>query len=203
MIHTYVPYADKEHPMNLGWAYNNFMKLIGEDDWACFLDHDACFTTSTWYTQLEDAIAKNPEIGAFGCRTNRVANMYQLVGGIDTYNNDIEYQRKIGNEIKEKYKDSIFTVTENTLQNGFSGVFILISKKTWKKIGGFLEGQFLGVDNDLRHRLEAKNIPFAIIDGVYVYHWYRFSNPYPHSVPILAKIAEFNKTKNEIFLYRR
>lgn len=202
MIHTYIPYADKEHPMNLGWAYNNFMKLIGDDDWACFLDHDACFTTSSWYTQLEDVIAENPEIGAFGCRTNRIGNTYQLVGGIDTYNNDIEYQRKIGNEIKEKYKDSISMVTENTLQKGFSGVFILISKKTWKKIDGFLEGQFLGVDNDLRYRLKAKNIPLAIIDSVYVYHWYRFNNPYPHSASIIAKIAEFNKNKS-LFLYKR
>lgn len=202
MIHTYIPYADKEHPMNLGWAYNNFMKLIGDDDWACFLDHDACFTTSSWYAQLEDVIAENPEIGAFGCRTNRIGNTYQLVGGIDTYNNDIEYQRKIGNKIKEKYKDSISMVTKNTLQKGFSGVFILISKKTWKKIDGFLEGQFLGVDNDLRYRLKAKNIPLAIIDSVYVYHWYRFNNPYPHSAPIIAKIAEFNKNKS-LFLYKR
>ena len=56
MIYTHIPYADSEHPKDLGWAYNNFMNNLGDDDWACFLDHDAMFTVSDWYPRLERII---------------------------------------------------------------------------------------------------------------------------------------------------
>lgn len=203
MIYTHIPYATNERPKDLGWAYNNFMENLHEKDWACFLDHDAMFTTSDWYPKLESIINNNPNIGAFGCRTNRVANMYQLLGGIDIYNHNIEYHRKIGSEVSEKFKNQITLIDESTLQDGFSGVFILISKKTWKHINGFKQGQFLSVDNDLRHRLNAHDIKFAIINEIYVYHWYRADNPYPHSTKILDGINSINKKHNNIFLYKK
>ena len=60
MIHTYIPYAPKTQKLNLGWAYNNFMSLVEEDDWVLFLDHDATFTTRDWYPQIEETIISNP-----------------------------------------------------------------------------------------------------------------------------------------------
>jgi hypothetical protein len=56
MIHTYIPYAPSSINKNIGAVYNGFMNMISDDDWACFLDHDAMFTTLDWYKQLEDIV---------------------------------------------------------------------------------------------------------------------------------------------------
>ena len=202
MIHTYIPYADKEHPMNLGWAYNNFMKLIGEDDWACFLDHDAMFTTSDWYNQIEDIIKDNPDVGVFGARTNRIASRHQLVGNIDVNNHDIEYHRKIGSHIKTKWYSDVFLLdSKKTRDAGLSGVVILIQKRTWSKLGGFKPDGFLGVDNDIRYRADDKNVKVGIMNGIYVYHWYRADRPENNKrgFRILRKISNkwFRKTQKK------
>ena len=75
--------------------------LPNDDDWACFIDHDAMFTTSNWMNQLHDIIHKNPSIGAFGARTNRVGYSWQLLGNIDVDNHDIKYHRAIGQHLQK------------------------------------------------------------------------------------------------------
>jgi len=167
MIHTCIPYTPKELGNNLGWAYNNFMELLPEDDWACFLDHDATFTTRYWYYQLEDIIKKYQDVGLYTCLTNRIGNFQQLVKGVDKENHDIKYHRQIGKQLQENYYDDVFSIT-----NPLSGVIILISKKTWRTVGGFIDG-FLGVDNDIHKKCLSNNIKVGLMAGVYVYHWYR------------------------------
>lgn len=174
MIHTYIPYTPKQLGNNLGWAYNNFMELLPEDDWACFLDHDATFTTRYWYHQLEDIIIKHSDIGLYTCLTNRVGNSQQLVKGVDKENHDIKYHRQVGKQLQDDYYDDVFFIT-----NLLSGVVILISKKTWKKVGGFTNG-FLGVDNNIHKKCLDNNIKVGLMAGVYVYHWYRGDGDVSH-----------------------
>ena len=194
MIYTNIPYAPKECDKNIGCAYNKFMELLpNDDDWACFLDHDAMFTTSTWYNQLNDIIRKHPTIGAFGARINRVAYPWQLIGNIDIDNHDMIYHRSIGNHLQKKYyyKVSPGSLCGHNNQPGpsrFSGTLILVKKSTWKVIGGFKQDGFLAVDDDFRERLATHNIQFGIMDGVYLYHWYRADNPYETSAPMLDKV---------------
>jgi hypothetical protein len=174
MIHTYIPYTPKELGNNLGWAYNNFMELLPENDWACFLDHDATFTTRYWYYQLEDIIKKHPAIGLYTCLTNRIGNSQQLVKGVDKENHDIKYHRQLGKQLQDDYYDDVFSIT-----NPLSGVVILISKKTWQATGGFANG-FLGVDNDIHKKCLSNNIKVGLMGGVYVYHWYRGDGDVSH-----------------------
>ena len=103
------------------------------------------------------------------------------MGNIDPYNHDISYHRKIGNFLQSNYYDDVQHITKKLRPKGFSGVFILIKKSVWKKINGFKTTGFLGVDDDLRHRLNIYDIPLYIMNGVYVYHWYRADNPYLHA----------------------
>lgn len=219
MIYTHIPYTPMEHGNNLGYAYNQFMKMLpNDDDWACFLDHDAMFTTSNWYSQLSDIIDKNPNIGAFGARTNRINCTYQLVGNIDVYNHDIAYHREIGNHIQNKWYDDLLEIGGNKIRRGlvegdlvsrgFSGVLILIQKQTWNKINGFKKDGFNNIDNDLRVRLFKQNIPFCIMNGVYVYHWYKADAPYKRAVDKFNIINETYEKDNKcnfqlknIFLY--
>ena len=68
MIYTHIPYAPKESDKNIGFAYNKFMEMLpSEGDWGCFLDHDAMFTTKSWYKQLNDII-EDKNYDAFPCK---------------------------------------------------------------------------------------------------------------------------------------
>lgn len=203
MIYVNVPYATAECGQNIGCAYNKFMELVpGDNDWACFLDHDAMFTTDTWMTQLTDIINRHPNISAFGARANRVGYSWQLVGNIDIDNNDIKYHREIGHQLQKKYYDKVSIGATFELPNSppskfsgnliseprFSGTLILVKKSTWNAIGGFKTSGFLEVDDDFRKRLSQHNLGFGIMDGVYLYHWYRADDPYETSAPMLNKV---------------
>ena len=152
-------------------AYKRFMNLVPDDDWVCFLDHDASFTTPDWYPQLEEIIETNPEYGAYTCMMNRVGQQYQIPQGINPNNHDMKYHRAVGKSLQEKYRTSISPLN-NVGGRLLSGVLILISKKTWNSINGCPDG-FLGVDNEIHRRCIVNNIPVGLINGVYLYHWYR------------------------------
>tara|TARA_R110000765_G_scaffold407229_1_gene504469 strand:- start:25 stop:561 length:537 start_codon:yes stop_codon:yes gene_type:complete len=169
MIYVNIPYCPKEKGQNIGFAYNTFMGLLGEDDWACFLDHDAMFTTINWYHQLEDIIKKHPNIGLFSCMTNRIGNFPQKLQNIDENNHDMKYHRLIGKQLQDTYYDQVRT---EHLHHLISGVMVFISKKSWEVVGGFMNG-FLGVDNDIHQKCINHNIQVGIMNGVYTYHWYR------------------------------
>ena len=178
MIHTYIPYCPKDQGgYNLGWTYNTFMKLVDEDDWVCFLDHDATFTTRNWYHQLEDIIKEHTDVGLFTAVTNRIGQPAQVIDIDDKDNHDIAYHRKIGKKLQKKYSSSVSPF--NNPEVLLSGVVILISKKTWRLTGGFADG-FLRVDRNMHERCLDKNIKVGLMDGVYVYHWYRGDGDIAH-----------------------
>jgi GT2 family glycosyltransferase len=171
VIHTYIPYAPRSTDKNIGAVYNNFMTMIPPGDWACFLDHDAMFTTLDWYKQLEDIIEglriSHPEAGLLTTCTNRIGNLEQLIDGIEPQNHDIYYHRKIG---KQRQIDHGMSLRE--CDHWLSGVVMLMSKKVWTETQGFADG-FLGVDNDIDRQIRELGYKSYIMDGVYCYHWYR------------------------------
>lgn len=176
MIHTYIPYCPKPNGQDLGLAYNKFMEILDEDDWACFLDHDAMFTTKDWYHQIEEIVEIHKDYGLFTCNTNRIGNPHQKPFKVDQNNHDIKYHRQIGQQVQDANRHVIRDVTKGQL---ISGVVLLINKKTWKKVGGFKPG-FLGVDNDIHAKVRMAGDKVGIMDGVYVYHWYRGDNDFSH-----------------------
>lgn len=146
------------------------METIGDDDWACFLDHDAMFTTPYWYHQIEEIIRQYPDAGIFTVMTNRIGNPHQkYTEGDSETNHDIYLHRKIGLKLQAKYGNSVSSLTNSQL---ISGVVIIIQKKVWKEIGGFKSG-LLGVDNDIHEKCKARGFKVLLMKGVYVYHWYR------------------------------
>lgn len=167
MIYYNIPWnTDK----NIGIAYNSFMKMLNDEDYACFIDADACFTTYYFGKQLEDIVREYPECGFFTGRTNRVGCKWQVYIRSDARSNDIKYHRIIGEKLyNNNYKDCIDRSNEGVM----SGVLMLIRKSTWKKVGGFLEDGMLGVDNDFHNKCIANDEKLYLMKGVYVYHWYR------------------------------
>ena len=145
------------------------MKLVGIDDWVCFLDHDATWTTRDWYHQLEEIVARYPKAGMFTAVTNRIGNPHQLINQLPKDNHDIAQHRKVGQNLQNSMRAEVIDATESQL---VSGVVILIKKSTWQKVGGFKSG-FLGVDNDMHSKIKDAGMKVYIMPGVYVYHWYR------------------------------
>jgi hypothetical protein len=175
MIHTYITYAPSYVDKNIGWAYNNFMKMVPDDDWVCFLDHDAMFTTGDWYKQLEEIVSiaeKTPDnkIGLLTSLTNRIGNEEQIIFKKDSEeakNHDMYFHRKWGRSQQKYHRTSL-----QKAKNLISGVVMLFPKKVWLKTNGFKDG-FLGVDNDFDQQVRRAGYSTYIMKGVYTYHWYR------------------------------
>ena len=172
MIHPYIPYAPSTQSKNIGWACNQFMQMLPPNDWACFIDHDALFTTSTWYKLLESVAAKadRNNIGMYTACTNRVGNPEQIVFPKDSpeaQNHDFRFHRKIGQQRSLTFGES-FRIAKRPL----SGIVMLLSREVWSLTSGFKNG-FLGVDNDIDFKIRQLGYQTAILDGLYMYHWYR------------------------------
>ena len=147
------------------------MTMIPDGDWACFLDHDAMFTTLDWYKQIEEIIEEvslcDRPVGLLTTCTNRIGNLEQVIAGVESQNHDIYYHRKIGRQRQLDHRHSL-----RECDFLISGIVILISKEVWKKTNGFIDG-FLGVDNNIDEQIRALGYKSYIMDGVYCYHWYR------------------------------
>ena len=169
MIVTMIPYCPRSEGINLGLAYNELMNRLRDEDWACFIDHDACFTTHDWYAQLEEITAGLTEPCVLTAVTNRVGSLWQLAPGVDRGDHAMDYHRRVGRAFQSASRRSLRDVTDESLM---SGVVILLSKKTWSLLGGFAEG-FLGVDNAIHQAARDRGCRVYLMEGVYVYHWYR------------------------------
>lgn len=177
MIYTFVPYCppDVGEGRDLGYAYNRCMGLIGADDWALFLDHDAMFLTPDWYPQVCGVVERHPDAGLFTAVTNRVGNPAQVVRHpalIDSH--DVVKHRELARRRREAYRHRTLDVTRSRAY--VSGVVLLLSKRAWEAVRarngtGFERGFY--VDNALHRDVAAAGFGVRIMEGVYVYHWYR------------------------------
>ena len=167
MIYNFIPYAPGEKE-ELGKTYNRYMELLKDNDWACFLDHDAMFTTTDWYHQLQEIIADNPEYSCLSAVTNRIGNPQQKIANLKP-NHDMIYHRKIGSMSQDQNRTTVIDVTD---KHCISGVVILVKKSAWKKAGGFKDG-FLGIDNKFHQSIAKAGMKVGVCRGLYVYHYYR------------------------------
>ena len=172
LIFENTPYRSDK---NLVVSYNSFMELIPDTAWALFRDGDTMFLDSYYGITLENVINKNPNCGCFTAITNRI---YPKQQRISCEGDDIEVHRKMAKEQLNKYGSECLKMVPKPYMSGFC---FLLKKATWKKIGGFKPwhkngSTMLGVDNQLHIDLIKHNIDVMIMQGVYVYHWYRGGN---------------------------
>ncbi len=166
---------------NLGKYYNDFMRMLPNDeDFACFVDGDTIFTTADYGHAVHEVVSYYPNIGCFTCCTNRVGFSTQIAPGVNVETNDIAYHRNFGKKLYETYgtqcKDITLVKSPVNKQIYMSGVMILLQKKLWKKIGGFHEDKILGIDNHLHKAIMLANEKIYLMQGIYIYHWYRWPN---------------------------
>ena len=160
-----VPYSPDG---DLGGAYNRFMQLLPEDGWACFLDHDAIWTTRHWYDQIARAITAVPNAGAITAVTNRIGNARQLARRAPA-DHDMRKHRKFGMVQLVQHGEKLVDITN---AEPMSGVVIILSKVAWRACGPLPSG-LLGVDNYLHAALRRAGRRVFLMPGLFVYHWYR------------------------------
>ncbi len=167
-VYHFIPWdSDK----NIGRSYNKSMSLIGDGDWACFLDGDAVHTTTYFGKRIEEIIKANPSFSLFTCYTNRIGCPYQIAPGVDLKSNDQAYHRILGEKIWDSNKSKVIDITHEV--GLLSGVLILINKDAWSKAGKFKEEKMLGIDNDIHKKVRAAGFKVGLMKGIYVQHWYR------------------------------
>lgn len=169
MIFYFTPYSLEK---DLGKGYNDYMKLIGDDDWACFTDGDVMFLRPDFGHQIAEYVQNYPNTGLFTAYTNRVGTLEQC------------YQGKISDENKidlHIFLSKIIT-TKNIkkINHVISGHLMLIKKSVWKRVGGFPEKEkkanILGVDNVFSQKILDAGLEILVMEGVYVWHTYRLGD---------------------------
>jgi GT2 family glycosyltransferase len=171
MIYFFIPYSTEK---DLGKCYNEMMSLLPNDeDYACFTDGDAMFTTHNFGHQIKEITETYPEVPLFTAMTNRVGTKYQCVGGVwETEALKIHWE--IGAQFAQEDYLTCADITNKAIESPFSGVLILLRKKEWKDCGGFKEGiGMLGADNSIHQRIVNMGKKVYLMTGVYVLHWYR------------------------------
>ncbi len=159
--------ADKD----LGKAYNDAFKLIGEDDWLCLRDKDTLFLTHDAPKIIESYVDMLPNAGIFTCYTNRISlsSKHQLLQDKIDDRADMRLHIQIAEMKKQK-----FTYTE--LHSFISGFLMVISKRTWND-HKFKEGAgCLGIDNEYSQRILDAGLKIVRMNSVYLWHSYRLLN---------------------------
>jgi GT2 family glycosyltransferase len=165
-VHILTPYSIEK---NLGGAYNQAMRLIPENDWACFIDYDVLFLTPDCGFILHEYAKLLPDAGLLTCYTNRIHPKadQQLLNGVSE-NFDVKHHHDIA--VNQKWQ--LFKHTE--LKREVSGFLMLISKKTWNEVK-FNESEniCLSIDNKYCWALFEKCKKIYRMEGLYVFHLYR------------------------------
>lgn len=166
MIYYFTPYTKG----NLGQAYNHYCELVpNDDDWITFIDGDVMQLHMNWGDIWSTILNQNENAGIITCLTNRawLYNHDQVVYSMYNETNIISHRLFA---IKQ-FHDKQYFVRQMT--NKFlSGFFFSFKKKTWKTVGGFVNG-ILDVDTNFYHKVVATGKPCLVSEGFYVLHYYR------------------------------
>lgn len=169
MIHVCTPYRlDK----NLGKAYNDEFKKIGNDDWVCMHDWDVKFLLSESISHLYGYVERFPKADVFTCFANRshANSTQQLLGGKVSDNADMYHHLNLA----IRQKEFLYQATEIT--GNISGFLMLISKRLWKEIKFTEDMKCLGVDTWFSKCLRENGKKVLRMDGIYIWHTYRLLN---------------------------
>lgn len=173
MIYHFQPYSTER---NLGKAYNDHIKLIGDDDVAVLTDGDTCWLTPDYGMVIAEYVAKYPD-AVLTCWTNRINEKaeQQYPDKSVRENSNIVDHLNIAKSLS--YND----VHATPLHGFVSGFCLVVPKKVWNETK-FPEQQMyegrgphnlLGVDNFWTNEIRAKGVQVLRMESVYIWHTYR------------------------------
>lgn len=158
----FTPYA---FDRNLGRAYNKYMRMIPDNDWACFMDGDMMFLMPDWGHQIQQAVIDNSDAGIITCTTNRISNKKQKLEEIST---DILVHKR---KAKERYNARNRKYRE--CKKNIGGFLMCVKKSVWERIPFPESGSLLNVDTVFSRTILRNHKKIIIMEGMYVFHYYR------------------------------
>ena len=167
-IDVKIPY---ESGRQLAFAYNRAMETA-TSEWVLMVDHDIYLATNPhWYAMSLNAVEQlqNKKVGWITAKTNRIGNKSQLYS-VQNDSDDLNQHIDIASKLYEERGDTISVAKGN-----LSGFFILTNKTAWQSVGGFKDqGKGLSaVDNIYSKELRANGFGMYVMDGLYLYHFYK------------------------------
>lgn len=159
MIYYSSPYRTDK---NIGKANNDFIKLLPDDSWVCITDADTCFLNPDYGSRIEEIVNKyGKEFDLIGCLTNRIGSPHQQYNGFDD-NLDMMHHYNIA---KSKLNDKM-------IPGEVAGFFMLFSKATWDRAGGFIENR-ITADKLFNKSIKRMGGKVGVYQGLYIFHAYR------------------------------
>jgi len=176
----------------LGFAYNRAIRNSWAD-WVLLLDHDVLLLNPNWYEICQRVIKEHPRAGMFTCWTNNIGCKKQKLKEAPR-GHDLKKHREKAREIWERFG----LQTTQLRRQLIGGFLMLVRKSAWKKIGGFVETGFFGVDNDFHHCLHKAGLEVWRMDGLYCYHLRERKDRTWLKGTCLASAHELKRTPEEL-----
>lgn len=175
MIYYHTPYATNG---KIGEYYNQAVNICpSDDDWVCFTDRDVWFPHHH-YGHIIEEYSKTTEYGLLTCKTNRVGPSYQNCNGAYWHEESNNKHVEIAESMYKEHGLKITDITDTIPY--ISGMLMMIKKSTWKKSGGFPVIGYpnnLFIDNDIHIAVKKCGERVGLMEGVYVWHYYRNGVP--------------------------
>lgn len=164
-----IPFMEEQ---SIGRAYNREMERLDNHGWAVLMDYDVMIMNPHWHAICCNAIEKvGHNAGIITCYTNRIGCKVQQAPGVDQDCFDMRYHREFAKRLWKKLSGR---VRDHTATRGcrFSGMFMLISKAVWKRVGGFKTDSFFHVDVDFYDKVKRHGYHTYLMEDLYVFHMY-------------------------------
>ena len=178
-IFIFIAYAPAAYAQNLGRAYNDYMRRLGDNDWAVFVDHDAMLRGRHCMALLGELAAgyAGRRVMFVGC-TNRINNPYQRVAPFENVH-DLAVHGAVADTLHALHRDRLHDVTELP---SASGVVMMLSRRTWEDQP--FEDGFLGVDNAMHKSFRKGRGRVYLARSLYAYHFYRADGDASHALRV-------------------
>lgn len=156
--------------VSIGQYYNACCRIVPDGNWICLWDADVMVfnTFARWNEVMEEVIKSNPDVKLFSCITNRIGTHRQRYENVQDKNPDMGFHRTRSEQI---YRTRGAHVDKGA--QTVSGLMMLFEKRTWEKVGGFVETGIAGVDTEFSRAISARYGKVGIMTGLYVMHYYR------------------------------
>jgi|SRR6185437_4602566 len=168
MILSCQPYREDR---NLGKAYNDAFKLIGDDDYLIITDYDVLYLLPDQIKHITEYCNRFPDGDLFVSWANRT-----FVPNAQIYSGKLDEEADIRKHLataQECYKN-LYNVTR--IRENISGFLMAIPKRTWNEIPFTEDLKCLGVDTIFSQKLLSADKIIYRMDGIYIWHTYRLLN---------------------------
>ncbi|HLS54093.1 MAG TPA: hypothetical protein VK031_08980, partial [Tissierellaceae bacterium] len=151
---------------NLGGHYNDTIKHLPDEEWICVSDQDALWFPEFVLKQVEDAInTHGNKYKLMGAYTNRIAAERQRAFPSKFDNMDIFEFRKDAEKLHKDRYNRVKPIKD------IAGFFMLFSKELWNRVQ--FRCNTIACDTFFCQDIKRLGYKIGLIEGIYVYHWYR------------------------------